>query len=166
VTPLDITSGPAEDVCVGPVRGELGTDAEREIKQVQYAQRMALQWMQLLQRRHQATAGENESGKLNPDQTSLVLSSLVPILVEALAELLRVCEGEDRAARNHAKALRRDPALKPRVPLAPVEWLASYLVRHNPRHVANTNPLTLIYQKSVQEALQQAQLRQDEAEDK
>lgn len=142
--PIDLSAMPGGDVIPGPARREVSTAAEAEVKQMKYARDMAQQWIGVLQKR----AG----GQMTQQQTAYLVQHLVPILVEALGELLRVHESEARALHQHAKKLRYDPSMKPMNQLQPLEWLASYLVRHNPKHVTNTNPLTLIYAKAIADA--------------
>lgn len=152
-TPIEITSGAAGDVIDGPLRREVSTESEKEIKQMKFAQGMAREWMTLLHQR--STALNGAEGKLTQQETSYLLTHLVPILVEGMSELLRVHEEESKSLHQHAKKVRKNPSMKPMNELVPLEWLASYLVRHNPKHVANTNPLTQIYEKSIQEAVRE-----------
>lgn len=171
-SPLDdISAGLAGDVIAGPLRLSQSTQAEKDTKQMKYAAAMANQWATLLLSKQRQAAEQAGEGQLTPQQTAYLLDRLVPILVEALSELLRVCEVEARAAYVHKKAVRKNPALKPRQPIRPLEWLAAYLVRHNPMHTAATagaaadastgttenqeaNALTAIYQKNIKQIIQ------------
>ena len=65
-----------------------------------------------------------------------VLSGLVPLLVEANGALLRALEAEQAHTAAH-------PSEKPRKPLCPIRFVASYLMRNNPRH-----PTPLLYAPS------------------
>ena len=147
ITPIDYNAGSMGDCMVGPQRVEISTEGEKEIKQMKYASEMAQQWIELIQKRSQHTSNHS----LTTQQTTYLLQHLVPILVEALSELLRVHEEEAHALHQHNKKLRKNPSMKPRSEFRPLEWLAAYLVRHNPQHVQNNNPLTLIYQKNLNE---------------
>ena len=161
---LDISAGVAGDVLSGPLRVSQSTAAEKETKQIKYAAAMAQQWATLLVAKQREAAEHAGEGQLTPQQTTYLLERLVPILVEALSELLRVCEVEARAAYVHKKAVRKNPALKPRQPIRPLEWLAAYLVRHNPMHTGGgatgtnenqeSNALTAIYQKNIAQIIQ------------
>ena len=178
---LVISSGASGDVISGPIRKEISTSEEKQIKQQKYAANMAQQWVNIIQQRVAAEAGNDEGsvekGKLSPKQTEYIVTELVPILVEALSALLRTHEQEERSIYLYNKQCRLYPSMKKRNEFLPIEWLASYLVRHNPKYATKSatadandaqqsssssssslsqtteNPLTLIYRKQMIESL-------------
>ena len=66
-------------------------------------------------------------------QQILLQSGLVPLVVEASSALLAALEKE-------AADVRANPAAKPRQPINPLVFIASYLMRKNPRHAPATLP--------------------------
>jgi hypothetical protein len=66
---------------------------------------------------------------MHSDQQQQVLlqSGLVPLVVEASAALLNALEKE-------ASEVQSNPAAKPKQPIQPLIFIASYLMRNNPKH--------------------------------
>jgi hypothetical protein len=61
-----------------------------------------------------------------------LMTSVTPLLVEAMAELLKVVETVDAKEERYREIARENPAFNPPRPFNPVDWLASYLIKHNP----------------------------------
>ncbi len=62
----------------------------------------------------------------------------VPLVVEAMSALMQAVAQEEQRAAAHAALARTNPSLKPFAPLNPVQWLASYLMQHNPKFAVCT----------------------------
>lgn len=122
---------------------------------MKYAQQLAQQWVELIQQRqNQLNNNSDDPSTITPAQTLYLVEKMIPILVESLSALLQVHETEERAYYQHNKQMRKNPAMKPMQKIQPLEWIASYLVRHNPKHVKNNNAITQIYDQNIQTIIQ------------
>jgi hypothetical protein len=109
-----------------------------------YAQFLAEDWSELLAR----TEGMN--GQRN---TEFLIKEVVPILVQALAELTKAIEKEEKLIEENIKLRKKNPSIKPRAPFNPLHWLASYLMRHNPKHNKAISKETIAYSSLLHQLL-------------
>lgn len=60
---------------------------------------------------------------------------VLPTLVSSMCGLLKAAEDEATHEALHAKHMQKNPAIKPRQKFNSLHWLASHMMRHNPKHV-------------------------------
>jgi len=65
-----------------------------------------------------------------------IMNHVAPSLVHALSDLLQAAVVENDTVAKHDKMVRRYPALLPRREFNPSHWIASHLMRHNPKYKA------------------------------
>lgn len=65
-----------------------------------------------------------------------LITHVVPALQASMIELLKAIEREEVEQAKHRAQLKLNPCLKPRTPFNALHWLASHLMRHNPRYGA------------------------------
>jgi hypothetical protein len=99
---------------------------EYENSEQKFRDDYALEWESVI-----LALSKEGSGRSN---IPALIKSVVPALQASLVELLKVVEKEAAEQEKFRAQLKANPALKPRAQFNPLHWLASHLMRHNPRY--------------------------------